>query len=198
MAASCLPSKTGSTSPKDSSLLLEQTQDHKTSKTQPYSVWTTGHTQSLQLTLKSRFFQHFRNMRAGNTPRANHSGFGKWGTWRGLQQFTKPEHGETNLQDLGKVPAHLPLLQQHPARPRSAGRADAVPGTADFHRSGAQLSEDTACVHTPAAAAAPACRVNNQSAEAPAFGSSRVKNSSSTLATLKHRGAPDKWTNDKC
>lgn len=100
MAAACLPSKIGSTSPKDSSLFWKR---HKTSKTQPYSVWTTGHRQSLLLTLKSGFFLHFRNTRAGNAPRANRSGFGKWGTRLGLWQFTKPECGETNLQDLGQV-----------------------------------------------------------------------------------------------
>lgn len=55
-------------------------------------------------------------------------------------------------------------VEQDPPHARSAGRADALPGTADFHRSGAQLSEDMACVQTPEAEHPPA-GVKNQTAE---------------------------------
>lgn len=111
MAAACLPSKTESTSPKDSSLFSEQTQDFQNS-----ALLSLNHRAQTELVSDTKiwgFFQHFRNMKAWNTPRANCSGFGKWGTWPGLWQFTKPECGEANLQDLGRSCTPVPASATH-------------------------------------------------------------------------------------
>lgn len=111
MAAACLPSKTESTSPKDSSLFSEQTQDFQNS-----ALLSLNHRAQTELVSDTKiwgFFQHFRNMKAWNTPRANCSGFGKWGTWPRLWQFTKPECGEANLQDLGRSCTPVPASATH-------------------------------------------------------------------------------------
>lgn len=66
-----------------------------------------------------------------------------------------------------------------------------MPRVVVVKRNGDQMSEDTVCVHKYQQQYERA-RVNNENAEARCFGSSRVKNSSSTLATPKHHEVPDK------